>query len=1111
MHHNRRQRARAALSSPASPGSTARSNHASVARADGVMSEDFWRPREEDGYFPDAANSSPDPLQQSIDSSEHSQAAADGGGTPEDETLRNTQDTSGSVLGDRDWKAAPDTGMHSGTLDDHGMERLSEHEGPPRSDTSTYESASAGKTSAAPETSKDNGTPNGSAEKADSTQQSPGFWGTLFDSLARAVDAMSVLSPETAPQHEAWSVTPLGVLQGAANEDGGLASSLTRAIDDMTFASPGAFLLDEGHNGRCVSPLALDAGNGGDDGKSEHDRCKTRDDTSTLTDYESFVADIHALVHDTSQASGLEHDQPVPVPIEQCEWRLGHGESTPDGSDYESRGLHILQEGNTDEEGDEDANASPASSDSRNAGTPAEPARLCNDSDREKVRTGIAKLLTTRHLESDCCIMPARLPMEPDPHNFLVLPTPLNFLQLLQFPSCHHDMLADPFPPFPPREEMPPEDFQISFKPTRPSVRGADQDLMAHLEESYHATGLMIGLRPDRGPPLSQRLRKVLWHLDDSRKDKMIISAKKMGLWSLYDQLRAFDAADEVYREEFQRQLRRRTWHGRDRDATPRPSRRRVSAVEYLVEARSELEAQLLLRAQQRQRHGSNPYHQGQGRHNAGGESPRIREDIEAWSEGVCASPDHSPSEPPPDHPVSERSQNGTDRLSFDPNSEVIRRMDGLIREAISEVPGRSVSGTPPCNPSPPDPVHLTTTTAADTGVQHLIEVQQAVATNLTSVLEPFDFMFETEVPVETSSVKDQDASPSDASHAEMQPHEMFKADTHAEPAPATYQAVTAPDMLQQEFQLFDEAFDMEAHVEEALPPHQMQSEHEIPHPEQEMHDEIFGPDGPESPAAAPLLTTSTSPTPQPVSQPHDGTSETEVHAEVASVANPAASAHDIPQAARTSSDAVSVMTSSSTSSQRSRHKRLGALDFTLNTSDSSWRLGRTHSRASVGMSDIQAVLNWTNQEASASPEREEPSKGRQQSVGPPPKAPPPKPEPGRFRETFADFLGDVTSSSPADGRERRRSSIADDDPGPSPTDRRGRRRSSMIESLPSSTLKPPADENLNPDPRLTLFDADATSPTEDDLEIIRRAAALAKHRGQMNAEEVRESYGAGA
>ncbi|KAK1820752.1 hypothetical protein LTR12_004778 [Friedmanniomyces endolithicus] len=1105
MHHNRRQRARAALSSPVSPGSTARSNHASVARSDGVMSEDFWRPREEDGYFPDAANSSPDPLQQSIDSSEHSQAAADGGGTPEDETLRNTQDSSGSVLDDRDWKAGPDTGTHSGTWNDHGMERLSEHAEPPRSDTHSHESAGIRKPNAAPETPNDHGSSCDTTKRAQYTEQSPGFWGTLFDSLARAVDAMSVLSPETAPRDEGRCVSPLGHLQ-----DGGLAGSLTRAIDDMSVASPGGFLLGEVDNDRCVSPLVLEAWVAEEDDESEYDGSKTTSGNIGLAEREKIFGGSHTPVCDISRAFAIQQGSPVPVSVEHDEWTLADGRSTPDDSDYEFRDPRSSRRGNTDEEGSEDAAVPPAPFASREAGASAEPGPVWIDSNREDAGSKITKPPPARHTESNYCIMPARLPMEPDPHNFLVLPTLLNFMQPLQFLGCHHEMRADPFPPFPPREEMPPEDFQLSYKPTRPSVRGADQDLMAHLEESYHATGLMIGLHPDRGPPLSQRLRKVLWHLDDHRKDKMIISAKKMGLWSLYDQLRAFDAADEVYREEFQRQLRRRTWHGRDRDATPRPSPRRVSAGEHLVEARSELEAQLLLRAQQRQRHGSNPYYRGRGRAYSGGESTRVRDSVEAWSEDVSASPDHSAFEPLLDQPVSEPSQNGTDRRAFDPNGDIIRRMDGLIREAINVVPGRSVSGTPPSDPSPSDSGQSMSAIAADTGVQHGIETQQVIAT-VPSVFEPFDFMFETDTPAEQSMAQDEDLGVPDMPQAEPQQHdEMLEADAHAEPAPATYQAVSAPDMLEQDFQLFGEAFDMEAHMEEALPPCQMQSEHDVPHAEEELHDEMFGPDVPGPPVEATHQTASTSLTPQQVSQPHDDLFETDVHAAAASVAPLVASAHDVPKAAGTPSDAVSVMTSSSTSSQRSRHKRSGALDFTLNTSDSSWRLGRTHSRASVGVSDIQAVLNWTNQEAAASPEREEPPKERQQFVGPPPIAPPPKPKSRWFKESMEDFTRDVTSPSPADGRGRRRSSTADDDPGPSPTDRRGRRRSSMIESLPSSTLKPPADENLNPDPRLTLFDADQTSPTEDDLERIRHAAALAKHRGQMNAEEVRESSGSG-
>ncbi|KAK0798408.1 hypothetical protein LTR91_012717 [Friedmanniomyces endolithicus] len=1103
MHHNRRQRARAALSSPVSPGSTARSNHASVARSDGVTSEDFWRPREQDSYFLDAASSSSNVSRHNTDGSEQSQGAEATGSTPEAESLCSTPGSSGSAPDDRNWKVAPDDGPHGETWNGYGMERQSKHAEPPGSDTSAQEFGSSCRAGTAPVTPQDDCISNGTAETAPSTEQSPGFWGTLFDSLARAVDAMSVLSPETLPQDVGRSVSPLGHLPGAADEEGGLAGSLTRAIDDMTVASPGGFLLGEVDKDRCVSPLVLDVGMGADDGKSDHVARKIEDGSITWAACERIFSKIDTPVYDISQAFATEPGPPVPVSVDQDEQNFAHGRSTPDDLDYERRDSLSLQGDYTDEEGDEDADDSPAPLDICEIGALAELARVCIESDRENVGPVLAKAPTARHTESNYWIMPARLPMEPDPHNFLVLPTLLDFMQPLQLPNCHHEMRADPFPPFPPREEMPPEDFQLSFKPTRPSVRGADQDLMAHLEESYHATGLMIGLRPDRGPPLSQRLRKVLWHLDDNRKNKMIISAKKMGLWSLYDQLRAFDAADEVYREEFQRQLRRRTWHGRDRDATPRPSRRRVSAGEYLVEARSELEAQLLLRAQQRQRHGSNPYYRGRGRAYSGGESTRVRESVEAWSEDVSDSPDHSAFEPLLDQPVSEPSQNGTDRRAFDPNGDIIRRMDGLIREAINVVPGRSVSGTPPSDPSPSDSGQSTSAIAADTGVQHGIETQQVIAT-VPSVFEPFDFMFETDTPAEQSMAQDEDLGVPDMPQAEPQQHdEMFEADAHAEPAPATYQAVSAPDMLEQDFQLFGEAFDMKAHMEEALPPCQMQSEHDVPHAEEELHDEMFGPDVPGPPIEATHQTASTSLTPQQVSQPHDDLFETDVHAEAASVAPLVASAHDVPQAAGTPSDAVSVMTSSSTSSQRSRHKRSGALDFTLNPSDSSWRLGRTHSRAS-------AVLNWTNQEASASSEREEPPKERQQFVGPPHIAPPPKPKSRRFKESMKDFTRDVTSPSPADGRGRRRSSTADDDPGPSPTDRRGRRRSSMIESLPSSTLKPPADENLNPDPRLTLFDADQTSPTEDDLERIRHAAALAKHRGQMNAEEVRESSGSG-
>lgn len=121
MHHNRRQRARAALSSPVSPGSTARSNHASVARSDGVTSEDFWRPREQDSYFLDAASSSSNVSRHNTDGSEQSQGAEATGSTPEAESLCSTPGSSGSAPDDRNWKVAPDDGPHGETWNGYGM------------------------------------------------------------------------------------------------------------------------------------------------------------------------------------------------------------------------------------------------------------------------------------------------------------------------------------------------------------------------------------------------------------------------------------------------------------------------------------------------------------------------------------------------------------------------------------------------------------------------------------------------------------------------------------------------------------------------------------------------------------------------------------------------------------------------------------------------------------------------------------------------------------------------------------------------------------------------------------------------------------------------------
>jgi len=125
MYLNRRQRARAALSSPVPPGSTARLTPASVARSDGVMGEDFWRPREQDGYFLDAASGSSDVLRHDTGGSEQSQEAGDAGSTtPQEESSSNAPGSSDSMLDDQDWKAVPDVGTLRETWRGHRMVRI---------------------------------------------------------------------------------------------------------------------------------------------------------------------------------------------------------------------------------------------------------------------------------------------------------------------------------------------------------------------------------------------------------------------------------------------------------------------------------------------------------------------------------------------------------------------------------------------------------------------------------------------------------------------------------------------------------------------------------------------------------------------------------------------------------------------------------------------------------------------------------------------------------------------------------------------------------------------------------------------------------------------------
>ncbi|KAK5713970.1 hypothetical protein LTR15_010876 [Elasticomyces elasticus] len=69
--------------------------------------------------------------------------------------------------------------------------------------------------------------------------------------------------------------------------------------------------------------------------------------------------------------------------------------------------------------------------------------------------------------------------------------------------------------------------------------------------------------------------------------------------------------------------------------------------------------------------------------------------------------------------------------------------------------------------------------------------------------------------------------------------------------------------------------------------------------------------------------------------------------------------------------DGASILSRSTTGSQRSRHRRTGASDFSLN--NGSWKSDRTHSTASIGISETQAIANWKHQGPSTSPEREGP------------------------------------------------------------------------------------------------------------------------------------------
>ncbi|KAK3628442.1 hypothetical protein LTR56_018597 [Elasticomyces elasticus] len=228
--------------------------------------------------------------------------------------------------------------------------------------------------------------------------------------------------------------------------------------------------------------------------------------------------------------------------------------------------------------------------------------------------------------QNSCMVMSARAHAEPDPEILVSLPMPLNLLfQPFRTPSCHNEMRADPFPPLLPRDEMPPENFQLSDKPrtvptfeqdvtTPPTspldvranppaspppehempraefqlkdkpqpVRGANQDIMEHLLESYHAT-LSLGMPPGRGPTIAERMRYTFLQMRDEKRAIYTSRMNQNGLWALYDRLNEFEHEDAQAREDYKQWIHEHTWGGQ---------LQRVTSAEYLEVQRINLFAQ---------------------------------------------------------------------------------------------------------------------------------------------------------------------------------------------------------------------------------------------------------------------------------------------------------------------------------------------------------------------------------------------------------------------------------------------------------------------------------------------------------------------------------------
>ncbi|KAK3625027.1 hypothetical protein LTR56_020671 [Elasticomyces elasticus] len=228
--------------------------------------------------------------------------------------------------------------------------------------------------------------------------------------------------------------------------------------------------------------------------------------------------------------------------------------------------------------------------------------------------------------QNSCVIMSARAHAEPDPEILVSLPMPLNLLfQPFRTPSCHSEMRADPFPPPLPRNEMPPENFQLSDKPravptfeqdvTTPPTspldmhadppasfppedempraqfqlndkpqpgRGINQDVMEHLLEAYHATQ-QLGMPPGRGPTIAERMRYTFLTMSDEKRAIYISRMNSNGLWALYERLNEFEHEDAQAREDYKRWTREHTWGGQ---------LQRVTSAEYLEAQRNQVFAE---------------------------------------------------------------------------------------------------------------------------------------------------------------------------------------------------------------------------------------------------------------------------------------------------------------------------------------------------------------------------------------------------------------------------------------------------------------------------------------------------------------------------------------